>query len=301
MHGLDWDDLRFVLAIAREHTLSKAAEKLGVTHTTVSRRVKAFEERMGVRLFDRAPDGFVPTAAGLDVQRVAEEMEGEVLALEGRVLGRSAQLSGNLLVSGLDFMFEEFHVDFASFMEAYPDIELTYDSSTEAVSLTRREADVVMRLSNSPSEHLVGRKVARMQFAVYGARSLVERVGEDAPLEAYPWLHWDERLNPRWMDQWLAKHAPGARVVLRVGQSYAVTRVAVEEGMGVNFMPCIHGDRVPGLVRLSKILEPFARDLWLLTHPDLRNNPRVRAFMDHMGPAIHAKHAAIAGAPDVGV
>ena len=89
---MDWDDLRYVLAIARQGNLSRAASCLGVTRTTVGRRLRAIESGLGVRLFDRTPEGFSPTAAGQDMCEVADEMEADVLSLEGRVLGRDVQL-----------------------------------------------------------------------------------------------------------------------------------------------------------------------------------------------------------------
>ncbi len=295
---MDWDDLRFILAICRDGTLTKAAASLGVTHTTVGRRVRAVEDQLGVRLFDRTPEGFLPTPAGQDIEQVAERLESEVLSLEGRVLGRDAQLSGKLRVSTLDFIYVHNHDVFSSFCERYPSVELTVTTPHEQVSLSRREADVALRLSNHPGDQLVGRRVARMAFAVYGARSLVDRIGHDAPLEAFPWLHWDDTQDVRWLDDWLAKNAPGAKVVMRIDANTMVLRHSMLAGIGVHFMPCFDGDAHPDLVRLSPIQRDYDRDLWLVTLPDLRANLRVRAFMEHVGEALHARRAAFAGEPD---
>jgi len=294
---MDWDDLRYVLAVSREHTLSRAAANLGVTHTTVGRRLRAIEERLGVRLFDRTPDGFLPTPAGQDLSEAAERVEGEVLSVEGRVLGRDAQLQGKLRVSTLDFLFIGFHDAFASFMARYPSVDLTVTTTTSEVSLTRREADVVLRLSNSPTEYLVGRKVGRMAFAVYGSSALVERLGPDAGYGAYPWLNWDERTDTAWLDGWLAKNAPGAQIVMRMDGSALVLRKLLAEGTGVHFYPCIDGDADPALRRVGPIHPEFSRDLWLLTLPELRGTSRIRAFMDHMAEALCAHREALEGAP----
>src|SRR5688572_19421908 len=99
---MDWNELRYVLAIARDRTLLRAAATLGVAHTTIGRRLKTLEDQLGVRLFDRTPEGLIPTAAGRDLAAVAEHVEGEVLSAEGRVLGRDAKLRGTLRVSTVD-------------------------------------------------------------------------------------------------------------------------------------------------------------------------------------------------------
>lgn len=277
-----WDDLRYALAIARVGTLSGAAEALGVSHTTVGRRLRALEEGLGVRLFDATPEGFQLTEAGADLVAVAERMETDSLALEARVLGRDARWTGALRVSVMELVFRAFRGAFVSFLERYPGVALTVTASDDAVSLARREADVVLRLANQPPEGLVGRKVGRLQFAPYAARSLVARIGEGAPLGAFPWIHWDERLNMQWLDAWLAQHAPGASIALRVDLSAAAMHELIAAGVGVQFLASVEGDADPTLVRLGP-LDPFAsRDLWVLTLPELRTTPRVRAFTDHM-------------------
>lgn len=283
-----WDDLRYALGLARAGTLSAAAESLGVSHTTVGRRLRALEERLGVRLFDATPEGFTPTEAGRDLVAVAERMESDALALEARVHGRDARLTGALRVSAMELVFRAFRGAFADFAARYPSVALTVTTTDDEVSLARREADVVLRLNNRPPEQLVGRRVGSMQFAPYAARALVAAVGEGAPLGAFPWIHWDERLGYDWLDAWLAEHAPGARIALRVDVSAAAMHELIAEGLGVQFLACVEGDADASLVRVGP-LDPFARrDLWVLTLPELRDTPRVRAFTDHMAERLRA-------------
>ncbi len=292
---LDWDDLRYVLAIARAGTLSRAGESLQVTHTTVGRRLRALEDRLGVRLFDRTPDGYVPTPAGQDIREVAEGVEGEVLSLEGRVFGRDTQLRGQLRVATMDLFFRAFHPAFSSFMARYPAVELTVLSSNEEVSLTRREAEVALRMTNTPPEYLVGRKLGRVKFAVYASRELVERVGEGAGYGEYPWLHWDERMNMSWLDRWLDQHAPKAKISMRVNFGGVLMRETVAAGIGVHFLACFDGDADPRIQRIGPVESSFGRDLWLLTLPELRSTNRIRAFMDHVDEALRASGSALAG------
>lgn len=294
---MDWDDLRYVLALSRGGTLAKAASALAVTHTTVGRRLRAIESRLGVRLFDRTPDGFVCTTAGQELAAVGERMESDVLAVENRVRGRDAKLRGSLRVSTMDMLYCGFSELFGSFVQRYPHVELTVTTPLARVSLTRREADVALRLTNEPPEHLVGRKVGQVQFAVYAAESLVAQVGRGAALGAFPWIGWDERMNNRWFDEWMAVRAPGARVVIRFDDSGRARQRALQDGMGAHFMACFEGDALPGVVRISERLEPFAHDLWLLTLRDLRRTSRVRAFMDHMSEAFAACERRLSGEP----
>lgn len=284
--ALEWDDLRVVLALHREGTLSAAASALGTTHTTVGRRLRAIEARVGARLFDRTPDGYVATVAGDDVARVAARLEEDVLALEARVLGRDVRLEGELRVATLEMWLRHHHALFASFLERHPSVSLTICASDREVSLVRREADVALRMTGSPPQGLVGRRVGRVEFAVYASRELERRVGEGAPLEAYPWLGWDTRLGMPWLDEWLARHAPRARVVARFDVATSAWRDVVACGLGVHFLPTREGDADPRLVRVSEVASEFGRDLWLLTLPELRTVPRVRAFLDHAAEAL---------------
>lgn len=287
VHRMDWDDLRYVLAVARQGNLSRAASSLGVTRTTVGRRLRAIESDLGVRLFDRTPDGFAPTAAGLDIREVAESIEVDVLSLEGRVLGRDVQLKGKLRVSTVDIQLACFHEAFSSFVSRYPGVALTLTTSNEAVSLTRREADVALRVTRRPPEHLVGRKVSDVRYAVYGNTALVDRIGPDAPYDAFPWLHLDEHMNPRWLNGWLARNAPGAAVAMRLDSGTSI-RQAIHAGIGVHLLPSYDGDADPNLARVGP-LHDDGHALWLLTLPELKATSRVRAFIDHMVEALRAR------------
>lgn len=277
---MDWDQYRYLLALARGGNFSRAAEELRVVRTTVGRRLDAMEASLGARLFDRTPEGLVPTAAGQALINVATRFEDEALAAEAVVMGQDAELQGDLRVSTLDFLSEEYIDLFASFADRYPGVVVTIVLTEDKVSLRRREADVVMRLSNDPGESLVGRRIAHLSFTAYAHRSVIEQVGENAPLSAYPWLSDDLRGPTPWFDQWLAANAPGARVKLRF-DAFPTLRAALLAGVGAAFFPVAEANRNPDLVQIPVRHEPFDRDLWVLTLPELRTNSKVRAFMDH--------------------
>ncbi len=151
------------------------------------------ESQLGVKLFDRAPTGLTDTAAGRDLAEVAARVETEVLAASGRVLGRDERRVGRLRVATVDFLFAALVDSFADLAQTFSGVELTVDAKYDVVSLLRREADVTLRLGNSPREQLVGRKLGAVQFAVYGSASLVERFGPSAHLSEFPWVLPDER------------------------------------------------------------------------------------------------------------
>ena len=289
---MDWSDLRFVLATAKSGTLSGAARQLGVTHTTVARRLRALDERLGARIFDQRSDGFVLTAAGEAIFELAVRFDEQVVDLERRLLGRDARLTGPLRITTVDMFFDWFADDFAEFVTRYPGVEMELAATIDAKNLTRRDADVALRATNHPPEHLVGRKVGRMEFAVYGAKALV---GDGtAALSSFPWLGWEERARARVSDRWMAENVPGARVGLRV-DSPIVMRRALEAAVGVAAFPCYEADANAQLVRLTPVLEEFGIDLWLLTHPDLKNTARVVAFIHHMAEALADRQAALRG------
>lgn len=295
---MDWNDLPIVLAVARGKTLVQAAASLGVAHTTISRRLKAMESRLGVRLFDRTPDGFVPTSAGADLVAAAERVEDEILAVEGRVLGRDAQLTGPLRVSTVDVLFSSYAAAFHGFTRRYPGIDLAIDITRDPVSLSRREADVVLRVSSAPPDTLVGRKVGAMQFGAYASAELADQLGGGAPLSAYPWIGWDRGPNWRWFARWLDTNAPGATLVMRLDDRGLIMAEAVRASIGAQLLPCVLADPDPSLRRIAPLDDSFRLGVWLLTLPELRTNSRVRAFMDHMAEALTAGRAALAGRPD---
>jgi DNA-binding transcriptional LysR family regulator len=291
---MQWDDLRYVLALKRRSTLSAAARSLGVNHTTVARRVAALEEEISARLFDKTPQGYAPTQAGEDILEVARRMESEMASLDRHVLGKDTRLSGPLRVTTVDIMATQHAAEIAAFTRRYPDVQLEVSVDNSMRSLTKREADVALRITNSPAENLVGRRLGRLEFALYGADALIEVQNDPTDLTCYPWLGWDERLGAKLTERWMQKHVPRARVVCRFDTSVTMFE-AVRQGMGLSFLGCLWADRTPGLRRIRGVEPGFGMDLWLLTHPDLRNTARVRAFMDHMGEAMRPSADAMAG------
>ncbi len=221
-----------------------------------------------------------------------ERVEEAVHSLDRRVLGRDARLHGPLRLTTFDALAVRHVALFKGFQRRYPDIELEISVENAPVSLTRREADVALRLTNSPPEHLVGRKILRAEFALYAHRDLVAEHGDN--LGGYPWLAWDERLGARLTQEWMDANVPEARIAAVIDSSALMIR-SVQRGFGIQFLICPEGDGRPELVRLRPPEPGFGMDLWVLTHPDLRGTARVKAFMDHLYDGLREHAEAYAG------
>jgi DNA-binding transcriptional LysR family regulator len=287
-----WDDLRFVAAIARTGSLSGAARSLGVHHATVFRRLAAIEDRMGVRLFDRQPHGYVPTAAGQEVADAAGRIDDDVATLHRRVAGQDLRLTGTIRLATVDTLATLIlprHL--AAFRVAHPGIVIELVISGAHASLTRREADVALRATNDPPEALIGRRLAPVAHGIYGAPGAVPR-GRAFDPAAHDWVAPDDSLAASMMARWLRKHVPDERIVLRAN-SITVLLAMARAGVGLAILPCFSGDGA--LERIGATLDGWDGTLWLLTHEDLRSTARIRALLDHLGDALVAERDRLAG------
>jgi DNA-binding transcriptional LysR family regulator len=278
MHTLDWSDLRFLLAVAEEGSLASAARALGVNHTTVLRRLGAFEQQLGVRLFDRLPTGYSLTGAGEEVAEVARQMRDTVAAVERRLVGRDLRLSGSVRLTTTDTLAPIVMASLAPFAATHPVVELEVTTTNVMVSLTKRDADVAVRPTSKPPPHLVGRRVARVAFALYAARSYLARVPARRDLEKHTWVAPDDSLATTTAARWMAKTMRNAPIALRADSFVALAHAAVA-GIGVAALPCYLGDAM-ALERVRGVMPDMATELWVLTHEDLRATARVRALID---------------------
>lgn len=281
---LGWDDLRTVLAVGRSGSLSGAARGLGVTHSTVFRRVAAIEKRLGARLFERMRSGYGLTPAGEAVMEAARRVENEVDTLERRITGQDIRLTGSLRVTTTDTLaLSVLPTHLAEFRRRYPDIEIELAIGNPFVSLTRREADVAIRPTHEPPDTSVGRRLCDVATAFYAA------AGTTLPTELgdHLWIMPDESLSHLPSAKWLRRHHPEARTALRCNSLLGLLTAATR-GMGTAPLPCFLGDAEPGLVRLGPPQPEFTTGLWLLTHTDLRRTARVRAFLDFITEALTA-------------
>jgi DNA-binding transcriptional LysR family regulator len=288
---VDWDALRTALFLARAGSVRRAARELGVSHSTVLRRLDALEEGIGVRLFERKAEGYELTTEGQDVFDTARTLEDIVLGLERRVEGRDLRLSGPVRVTLPDPFLPLLLPALQQFGAAYPEIVITVAADVGFADLAQREADIAIRIADAPPPELVGRRLATAAVAVYGSdRYLEGRSRRD--LEALDWVGWDAD-STMLFEQWMRKHVPKARVGLRVSTAWAL-RDAVDAGMGVALFPCALGGKRPGWARVHSVRD-MSVPLWILTHRDLRTTARVRMLRDHLAEAIVEQRAIVEG------
>lgn len=283
-----WDDLRFVLAVVREGSLTAAARFLRVDQTTVTRRMKAIEEQQSTKLFDRLRGGVMLTPAGEAFAKAAAEVEQRLIDLDRTITGTNMELAGTVRLTLPHTFAMAWISPLTQFAREHPGLELELVVDDSLRNLTRREADVALRYAKSPPEHLVGRKLGRLALAVYGAPEL-----RSIPVEELPWIGWEPDLKQSTTERFRQKYSPNSSYVL-YATSMLVLIEAARRGHSVVVLSCLNGDADPRLVRLT---EPEIGDnpLWLLTHPDLQRSPRVRTLMDYIARVVTAKRDALLG------
>jgi DNA-binding transcriptional LysR family regulator len=279
--NLDWDLLRVFLAVMRSPNLREAAKRLGVSHATIRRRLEVLEADLGLRLFDRRREGLHATAAAAELLDTAEGVERAVHALDRRAAGADPELRGPVRVTAPDALMTELLLpELAAFSERHPQIELHVDLGYELADLGRREADVAIRampIGKAPHAELTGRKAASASRAIYGS-------GDQ-------WIgFWGEERDRAWVKETAFPDLP----IRGAFPDPLMQRGAAAAGMGLTLLSCFIADGY-----LERVTEPEPHfDIWVLVHPDLRRNPRLRVFRDEMVAALKRLEPRLQGAND---
>lgn len=291
----DWNDLKLVLAVARTGALTRAAAQLRIDHSTVYRRLKGIEHRIGTKLFDRTPTGdYRPTPAGEQIAAAAERIEAEAQALDRAISGRDQRLTGRLKVTSSETLaYRLLTPEIARFRAAHPGILVELAVNNRVLSLSRREADIALRPMRPREPDLWGRKLAEVVWAVYAAESLAP-IDPAEPFGGLPVIGWGEEDNNIRAADWVARAAPVDRIAYR-SSSLVNQLVAVRAGMGAALLPCYLGDPEPGLRRIGAPQDEVRGEMWIVTHTDLRTTARVRAFLELVGDGLVARRAMIEG------
>ena len=276
---MDWDDLRYFLAVAHGGSLAAAARQLKVTHSTALRRVAALEERLGARLFDRTPGGYRLTATGRDVLVRAEEVEAATLAIERQADGVDRALEGEVRVTTSSVMARQLTAALALFRQRHPAIVLNVLVTEDVLSLANRQADVAIRVSAAPEPYLVGRRLMDLPFVAVASEPYLAGRAQDE-LAAHDWIVLDDGEDHP-ITAWTSAHVPAGRVVLRTNSPTLVVD-AVRAGLGAGLIAAATADQLPELARLPGGEADFGLGIWALTHADLRAVPRIRALLDFL-------------------
>lgn len=279
---MNWDDLRYFLAVAETESLAGAARRLSVNHSTVFRRINRFEKDVGSRLFERLADGYQLTVAGDELLVHAKSVGQEVDQLQLKILGKDFRPSGTVRMTAPENIVNVYLARYlATFRKDYPDIRVEIDVGPESRDLTRREADLAIRATSTPPPHLVGRRALSIGWSFFASRRYLKRAGRPgSTLE----LAAHELIGP---DGALRQLAPfrhvESNVELKIGMrcsSLNAMSAMAEEGLGIALLPDDQNKRA--LERLFPPEPAYASELWLLTHPELRKTERVRLLMSHL-------------------
>jgi DNA-binding transcriptional LysR family regulator len=296
----DWNELKLVLAVVRAGGLIGASHALNIDHSTVFRRLRAIEARLGQPLFERLPGGaYEPTSLAERIVAAAEQMEDQFLALGRDIAGRDHRVTGRLRVTSSETLaYRVLLPHLATLRQVHPGLVLELVIDNRVLNLTRREADVALRPVRPKEGDLWGRKLADVAWTVYGSNDYVRAGGTLASpqnLERHPLIGWEESIGGINAAEWLDATAPASAFVFRTN-SLVTQLSAAKAGIGLAVLPCFVGDPDPELSRaLPKPIPALARELWLVTHTDLQRTARVRAFFDVVGNGLAAERALFEG------
>lgn len=298
---MDWNDVRHFLAMARTGSARAAGVLLGVSHSTVARRVEALEAELGVRLFDRHRDGYLLTAAGQEMVPGAERVEGEMAALERRVAGQDTRLEGPVRVTCTDpFVGRMLVRALAGLCERHRGLEIALDADSRYLDLSKREADVAVRAiakDATPPAHLLGRKIVPIVVASYVAQAHRERLDPDREGSEARWLGSD---RTRVAEALVASSSYPDLPMWGAFASMAVLVAGAHEGLGLVMLPTYVGDSDERLRRLARCDARHMGDFWLLSHPDLRDNARLVAARECVATALTSRTPLFAGERPLG-
>jgi len=283
----DWDDIRFFLAVARSGNVTSAAKALGVNHSTVSRRIRALEEKHGVRLFERIPTGYEMTDAAADIYELAIELEQKNSQISRHLFGQDNRLQGKINLTMPHDILEFCLIDeLAKFRVLQPEIQLNLSVAKGLKNMATREADVAIRLTSTPPDYLIGKKVASMQHGIYGHEIFSTSIKQ-------PIIVWHgEDTLPKWAEE----HFPQAEIVMQVDDLYSMY-CAVKAGIGIARMPCYLPDTIANeQVKRFNINLPLSTwGVWVLSHIDLRHTARVRCCREFLSEQLKQKKSFFEG------
>jgi DNA-binding transcriptional LysR family regulator len=291
---LDWGHLRFFLELVRTGSHARAAKRLGVDRNTVARHVAALETALGVSLFERGPQGWSCTAAGHDLSELAGRVEEDVLALARHVDARDQALSGTVrLTTAAHLACHLLAPALPRLRERHPGLILEIAADQRTFDLTRREADLAVRMGRPRDAGLVTRRLSEVAYGIYAGVGSPPAERGAVDFAADEFLGFDESMASVPQERWLVRQAPERRVAFRCNSTAALLSAA-RHGVGVAVLPRFLGDADPSLRRLRGP-EPVPHEIWLLVHGDLRRTPRVKVVIDWVDDLVARARPALTG------
>lgn len=286
---MDWNSLKVFLAIARCGSLSGAANELVVNHSTIFRRLHAFEETIGGKLFERVNNSYELTALGYELFELAQNIENSFDGIERHIVGKDFQPKGVVKITAPNNIAYRYLPRYISdFNDKYPDIRIELLVSNQEFNMSNRQADIAVRATGSPPEHLIGKQVNTLSWSVFGSEKYEDKFGLPTnidELKNHTLIGAAGIMNRLPAFIWLEKHY-SSQIITRSDDLTAMSYL-VESGQG---LACLPDDQCrPEIMRLFPIQESQTSHLWLLTHPDLRNVERIKLVMQHLTDAFSSE------------
>lgn len=275
MQELDWHDLRYVLTVARERALGPAARALRVNETTISRRIARAEAALGSRLFHRTKGLLLPTEVGQMVIQRAERVEAEIATLSEAATGVDSRAAGSVRLTSIPLLINRLLIpEVGNLKTSHPMLQLELVAEPRNLSLTKRDADVALRLARPDKEQrVIARRIGDLPFAVYGPAGRAGR--------SLPWIVLDDTMahlnNARWTTRAMQDEQAGPPSLV-VNDSEVILH-SICAGLGKSLLPCLIADREQGVTRLSGETPVLSRELWLLVNPELKHLARIKVVV----------------------
>lgn len=279
-------DLDVVLALARGGTLATAGERLGVDASTVFRSLQRIERGLGRPLFERTRSGYLANELASQLAGHAEQLESALEAARACVEAAPAQVSGSVRITTTDTILHGLVAPALKTLQAqHPLLSYELHTGNELASLTRRDADIAVRATKRPPQHLVGRRVGPIRVALYAATKGGVRAFAEVEAGKADWIAPDDALPEHPSVLWRKRHFPKVAPRYRVNSILSVLEL-VALGLGVGILPLFLAAGRRDVVRLTEPLDEAETDLWLLTHPEARHLRRVGAVYAHLAEAM---------------
>lgn len=291
MHSIRWGDLQYVLAVANEGSLSAAARSLGVNHSTVLRRLDAFEYRHKLQVFHKLSTGYKLTVEGQKLLESALAVQNTVKELEHKIFGQEMKLEGTLRLTTTDALSRLIlgkHL--ATFHQRYPKIQLELSLTSRQLDISHLDADVAIRPAVELPEDLIGTKLCKLAFGVYGAPDYIDSLQGKHPLESASWLVMHQGNASSQISELISKE----KIVVKA-DSFEPLLIAAENKLGLAYLPCFMGEGTGKLQKVNIEINHQSTDLWMMTHKDLENAARVKALFNFIQEAMRSDFNRLAG------
>lgn len=290
---MNWNDLKYLITVHREGTLSAASKVLNVNQTTVSRRLQKLEMDLGAPLFHRTGGTYILTREGQQALTQAEKAEDAFLKLEKQA--SSTQLiQGPLKITAVDSIINDILLPaLPSLMSDHPSLEVNLHGASGNLEISKFEADIAIRLARPDSGTMIVSKLCNIGFSIFGTKDMKQKA-ITTNLEALPWAIYDDQLSQLPEMQWLNASYPDAAVSFKSSSASTLSNI-ICGGMAIGILPCFLGETQPNLTRLSGPHPILTREAWMVMHSDAYKTRRVRAGVEWIRAVFHTNESGLRG------